>query len=239
MLAARFDLGPRARKSKAALLVELEAMLRRRHLAGDITVLVVDEAQSLPIDLLEEIRLLANIETNDDKLLPLILAGQPKLSAALEDPLFSQLKQRVALWCELRPLTLEETVGYMLGRIRSAGGIATDVFTADAVTLIHTAAKGVPRTINVLADNALLTGLAAETRPVTSQIVQDVCRDFRISQPHRSAPAAEATPAHTANTVFPAERRSVAGEKAPGDAPVARAQPERPMFSSVSRRYFS
>jgi general secretion pathway protein A len=238
MLAARFDLGPRARKSKAALLVELETLLRRRHLTGDITVLVVDEAQSLPMDLLEEIRLLANIETNDDKLLPVILAGQPKLAVALEDPSFSQLKQRIALWCELRPLTLEETVRYMFGRIRSAGGIATDVFTADAVTRIHTAAKGVPRIINVLADNALLTALAADTRPVTSQIVQDVCGDFRILQPHRSGP--ETTSGRSANDAFSAERL-FASEKARGDAPAAhsRTQPDRPMFASVSRRYFS
>ncbi|PWT85090.1 MAG: hypothetical protein C5B57_03620 [Blastocatellia bacterium] len=180
MLAAQFDLSARARDSKAVLLIELEALLRGRHDANEPTVLIVDEAQSLPLDLLEEIRLLANIETNHQKLLSVILAGQPALGMSLEDPAVSQLKQRVALWCELRSLTLQETSAYMLSRIQSAGGIASNAFTATAVKLIHAASRGLPRVINVLADNALLTGLAVSTRPVTSRIVADVCHDFRI-----------------------------------------------------------
>jgi general secretion pathway protein A len=182
MLAAQFDLSQQARLSKAALLLELEALLRCRHQAKETTVLVVDEAQSLPLSLLEEIRLLANIETDDEKLLCVVLAGQPELARRLDDPLLSQLKQRIALWCELRPLTLEETAGYMLSRIRCAGGVAAQVFTGEAVTLIHEAAKGIPRIINVLADNALMTGFAVQQRPVTSQIVHDVCRDVHIRQ---------------------------------------------------------
>lgn len=196
MLAAQFDLSQQARVSKTALLLELEALLRCRHQAKETTVLIVDEAQSLSASLLEEIRLLVNIETDDERLLCVVLAGQPALARQLEAPAFSQLKQRVSLWCELRPLTLQETASYMLTRIQCAGGVAGHVFTSDAVTLIHAAAKGIPRIINVIADNALMTGLATEQRPVTSQIVHNVCRDFHIGQPADAfqTPEADARP---------------------------------------------
>jgi type II secretory pathway predicted ATPase ExeA len=108
MLAWRFDLSDRARESKTALLLELEEVLKRRADAGESTVLLIDEAQSLPRDILEEIRLLANIETNERKLLSVIMAGQPEVTSLLNDESLRQLKQRVALRCELRPLTLQE-----------------------------------------------------------------------------------------------------------------------------------
>jgi general secretion pathway protein A len=95
------------------------------------------------------------------------------------------LKQRIAMWCELRPLTLGETAMYLLGRIRAANGDPQQVFTLEAVTLIHEASSGIPRIINVIADNALVAGCAAEQRPVGAQIVGEVCRDFRIRQHER------------------------------------------------------
>src|SRR5262245_46317303 len=104
MLASRFDLGDDAKESKTLMLERLERVLRERRAEGQITALVVDEAQSLSDELLEEIRLLANIETPDQKLLPLVLAGQPELSDRLEQPELRQLKQRVALRCEVAPL---------------------------------------------------------------------------------------------------------------------------------------
>lgn len=178
MLAAQFGLGAQARASKATLLLELETLLRHRHANGETTVLIVDEAQSLSYELLEEIRLLANIETDEGKLLSLVIAGQPELAPRLNDPNLRQLKQRVALRCELKPLTLSETLGYIAGRIRAAGGVAAQIFTREAVTLIFEQSRGIPRSINVLADNALVAGFALEQRPVDSQIVREVCRDF-------------------------------------------------------------
>ena len=103
-LASAFGLSKRARQSKAVLLAELESLLRKRRDADETSVLIVDEAQSLPVPLIEEIRLLANIETNDCKLLSLILAGQPELADRLNEQALRQLKQRVALRCDLRPL---------------------------------------------------------------------------------------------------------------------------------------
>src|SRR5262245_7789621 len=112
MLAMRFGLSDHARRSKTAMLIELEALLRNRRLHGEISLLIVDEAQSLPLELLEEIRLLANIESDDDKLMSVILAAQPELAFRLNNQELRQLKQRIALRCELRALTLPETVTY-------------------------------------------------------------------------------------------------------------------------------
>ena len=180
MLAARFGLSEEATGSKATMLLELEALLRHRRDQGETSVLVVDEAQSLPLDLLEEVRLLANIETDEVKLLSVIIAGQPELASRLNDPALRQLKQRIALRCQLRALTPLEGAGYVAGRILVAGGVGAQVFTREAVALIHQRARGIPRTINVIADNALVGGFAAGQRPVTTQIVREVCSDFDI-----------------------------------------------------------
>jgi general secretion pathway protein A len=180
MLASRFGLSDEASQSKAAMLIELEALLRARRASGESSVLVVDEAQSLPAELLEEIRLLANIETNDEKLMSLIIAGQPELADRLNDQSLRQLKQRVALRCELQPLSAQETAGYIAGRIRAAGGTGARVFTREAVALIHERSNGIPRTISVIADNALVGGLAVGQRPVSSDLVREICRDFDL-----------------------------------------------------------
>ena len=178
MLAHHLGLSDKAAASKAVLLTELEELLRRRHASGEVTVLIVDEAQSLPLELLEEVRLLANIETNDEKLVCVIMAGQPELATRLNESALRQLKQRVALRCELRPLTLHETAADLAGRIKEAGGQGARVFTREAVTLMHERSGGVPRTLNVIADNALVTAFAANRRPVASDTIIEVCRDF-------------------------------------------------------------
>ena len=189
MLAARFELSDEARRSKTALLLEMESLLQKRYETREATVLIVDEAQSLSTELLEEIRLLANIETNDEKLLTLVIAGQPELGSKLDDPSLRQLKQRIALRCELRPLTLHETLVYLAGRIRAAGGVTSRIFTREAATLLHQTAAGIPRTINVLADNALLAAFARQQSPVTSQIVTEIVQDFRIDSGNGSGTA--------------------------------------------------
>jgi general secretion pathway protein A len=177
-LAAHFGLSAAASRSKAAMLLELERMLLARRDRGEATALVVDEAQSLPLELLEEIRLLANLETNLEKLMTVIIAGQPELADRLNEYQLRQLKQRIALRCELRPLSAMETAAYLAGRIRVAGGAGAQVFTREAVLRIHEHSEGIPRMVSVIADNALLGGFAAGKRPVGSDIVRDICRDF-------------------------------------------------------------
>jgi general secretion pathway protein A len=183
-LAASYGLSASARASKTALLQELSRMLAERHAAGLLTGLVIDEAQSLPVELLEEVRLLANIETATDKLLPLVLAGQPELADRLNQPSLRQLKQRVALRCELQALDGRETAEYIASRIRIAGGNSALVFTRQAVDCIFEHSKGIPRLISVLCDNAMISGFAADRRPINREIVADVCRDFDINGVH-------------------------------------------------------
>jgi general secretion pathway protein A len=179
-LASRFELGENAEKSKATLLGSLESVIRSRQSRREITALVVDEAQALPDEILEEIRLLANLETPTSKLLPVVLAGQPELAARLNEPGLRQLKQRIALRCELKPLDLADTAAYIASRIRTAGGDPANIFTREAVTLIHEYSHGLPRTISVMCDNTLMSGFALDQRPVDGDIVREVCRDFDL-----------------------------------------------------------
>jgi len=179
-LAHHFALSRRAAASKAVMLLELESRLLAQRERGEATALVVDEAQRLPAELLEELRLLSNIETNEQKLLPIIIAGQPELAERLEQSDLRQFKQRIALRCELAALNLRESVAYLAGRIRAAGGIGGQVFTKEAVCLLHEKSGGLPRLINVVADNCLLGGLAAGQKPVGAAIVEEVCRDLRL-----------------------------------------------------------
>lgn len=194
MIARQVGLSEEAGHSKTALLGELEPYLLQRRAEGQIIALVVDEAQSLGYPLLEEIRLLANVESDSQKLMPLVLAGQPELATRLNDPSLRQLKQRVALRCSVDPLILSETGAYISARIRGAGGVAAQLFTREAVVMIHERSRGVPRTINVICDNALLTGMALERRPVSKDVVAEVCRDFDL---RRSAEAPSSFPGAT------------------------------------------
>jgi general secretion pathway protein A len=182
ILATRFGLTAQAGRSKAALLGELEAALHKRRSLGETTALVIDEAQSLSSDILEEIRLLANIETPTEKLLPLVLAGQPELAVRLEDPNLRQLKQRVALRCEIRPFEVSETAAYIMTRIRTAGGEPSRLFTRQAVMVIHEHSRGIPRTISVMCDNALVSGFALGRQPVDREILLEVSKDFHLGE---------------------------------------------------------
>jgi general secretion pathway protein A len=184
-LATSFGLSADAAASKTVFLRELEAMLLAQHNAGRLTALIVDEAQSLPHELLEEIRLLANLETTTVKLLSVVLCGQPELADRLNEPALRQLKQRVALRCELKPFDLRETAGYIAKRIRIAGGDSASLFTRGAVESIQRGSRGIARTISVVCDNSLVHGLALQRRPVDADIVEEVCQDFDLQ---RSAP---------------------------------------------------
>ena len=196
-LAYGFQLSAEAAQSKTALLIEVERRLLEWRERGVVAALFIDEAQSLSYELLEEIRLLANIETPTQKLLSVVLAGQPELADRLNEKSLRQLKQRVALRCELAALTLNETASYIAARIRVAGGDAPRVFSRDAVSLIHECSRGIPRTISVICDNALVTAFALQRRPVGPDVVVEVCLDFDFSgDDGRSAVDLVEEPAH-------------------------------------------
>ena len=181
-LARAFGLGDDAARSKVDMLSQLTAKLARYHAADTTTVLIVDEAQSLPHDLLEEIRLLANIETSTAKLLQVVLLGQPELADRLNDPSLRQLKQRVAIRAQLTPLDLRASSSFIAGRLRVAGGQPAAIFTPAAVEAIFGYSGGVPRTINVICDNALLAGFALDSRPIGPGVIDEVARDFDLTR---------------------------------------------------------
>ena len=233
-LARAFDLSPHARHSKTAMLAELEQSLRRRQDEGVTTALVIDEAQCLSMGLLEEVRLLSNIETPGQKLLPLVLAGQPELADHLNLPSLVQLKQRVALRCTLGLLNAPETAAYVTGRLKIAGADGREIFTRDALAVIHQRSGGVPRTISVICDNALVGGFASGTQTIGADLIREVCNDFDLRVP--SAPRADGTrtPATAARTLAPA----VPALATPGKP--ASADRANGMFADVGkRRWFS
>jgi general secretion pathway protein A len=188
-LTVSYGLKPEAASSKTRFLTELTSFVMARNARGQTTGLLIDEAQSLSAELLEEVRLLVNIETPTEKVFQVILAGQPELAARLNEPGLRQIKQRVALRCTLSPLDVRDAAAYVAGRIRVAGGVAAQVFTREAVMAVHDHSGGIPRVISVICDNALLAAFAAGRRPVTREMVLDVCRDFDIRQAFDGAPA--------------------------------------------------
>ena len=242
MLAIRFGLSAQAGRSKTALLQELEASLRERRARGQITALVVDEAQSLSAELLEEIRLFANSETTTEKLLPVVLAGQPELRERLNEEGLRQMKQRVTLRCELRPLNEQETATYIAQRIRIAGGEAARLFTREAVLLIHQYSSGIPRTISVICDNALVTALGLGKRRVDSQVVLEVARDFDLGESRSrdfhlvpssgDADAVETERVPTGDTTAVLVRGQASEEPAPHDDAESVVEQERQMFAA-------
>lgn len=210
-MTAQLGLPEEVAASKTKFLTAVTALLQKRASTGNITALVIDEAHSLPNELLEEIRLLANIERPDQKLLTVVLVGQPELAGRLNEPGLRQLKQRVALRCELVPLTLRETAAYIAKRISLAGGDSAQVFTREAVLAVHEYSGGIPRLINVLCDNALVSAFARDERQVARQVVEEVARDFDL-QPHVAAGEGGTTDASASRP----DQRSVATSVRPG-----------------------
>jgi type II secretory pathway predicted ATPase ExeA len=236
-LASAFRLSEEARRSKAALVSELDTLLRGRRDAGVRVALVVDEAQCLPLELLEEIRLLGNIETDEEKLLCIVLAGQPELRAKLNDGALRQLKQRVALRCELQPFSLPQTASYIAARIKFAGG-SRPPFTREALMLIHRHAQGIPRTINVICDNALISAFAADHTMVGEDMIREVVRDLDLNGSSRPAVeshgAAAATPPATPGA---SDSPSPDGPAQPGsDQKGHKAREDAPLFSMFTPR---
>jgi len=179
------DLGlPHAGRTKAEMLLDLNRFLIQRHARGLITALVVDEAQALRRELLEEIRLLTNLETSQQKLLQIVLMGQPELEMILDSQELRQLKQRVALRCQLQPLDAGQTHSYILSRLERAGAApAPSIFSTQALEKVYEYSRGIPRVINTLCENAMVNAFSREQRPVAADVVTEVAVDFRLTAP--------------------------------------------------------
>jgi len=179
-----YDLDLRCnRLSKTEVLLSLNNMLLERANVARTTVLIVDEAHNLEWDVLEEIRLLGNLENRKGKLLQIVLAGQQELDRKLDAPEFRQLKQRISLRCALRGFDLGETVAYVNSRMARAGLNGQTVIPPPLLEEIHYRAQGIPRVINAICDNLLLTAFAMESRVATLGMLDEVTSDMRLEYP--------------------------------------------------------
>ena len=173
------------RTSKTEVLFALNTLLIQQMKEGRTTVLIVDEAHNLDWEVLEEIRLLGNLENRKGKLLQIVLAGQPEFDRKLDAPNLRQLKQRIVLRYNLKPFSLEETAEYIDSRLIKVGFTGQTVFPDALVTEIHTRSRGIPRIINGICDNLLLTAFAMESRVCTQKMLDEVSDDMRLEWPGR------------------------------------------------------
>ena len=195
-IASDFGL-PASGKNKSEILFDLSNYVIDRGSRKLTTVLVVDEAHHLSADILEEIRLLTNLETTQEKLLQVLLVGQPELNDKLDSAELRQLKQRIAHRSQLAPLDLNETRGYIERRLQLAGSSSNGslLFPPDTIAAVYRHSRGIPRLINTICENALITAYARQRRSVTPEIIEDIAADLRLnlkaSQPSRMENAGE------------------------------------------------
>jgi type II secretory pathway predicted ATPase ExeA len=168
---------------KSQVLLQLNQWLLERYRGGETAVLIVDEAQNLSPEVLEEIRLLTNLETATEKLLQIVLSGQPELEQILRQPALRQLRQRITLRCKTVPLSLEDAHGYISERLRIAGANGEPIFGGDAIEAIFRYSSGIPRVMNLLCEHSLITAFAEGKRPVSPEIIDTVAREFDLDRP--------------------------------------------------------
>lgn len=189
---AEFEIACESR-SKSQQLMRLNHWLLERHEAGETAVLIIDEAQNLTYPVMEEIRLLTNLETSTDKLLQIVLSGQQELDEKLKLPQLRQLRQRISVRCTTSPLTNEQTHEYVAERLRIAGANGQPIFSAKAIDVIHKYSHGIPRVINLLCEHALTGAYVEEQRPIEPPLVEEVAREFQLDEIAPVAPPGSLT----------------------------------------------
>ncbi len=167
-------------QAKSQILLRLYNWLLDRYRAGETAVLIVDEAQNLSDEVLEEIRMLTNLETFTEKLLQIVLVGQPELEQKLKRPQLRQLRQRLTLRAKTHPLTLEETRAYVQQRLRIAGSNGQQIFEPEAVANVHRYASGIPRVINLICEHCLVSAFVDQQKLIGPAVVDAVARDFDL-----------------------------------------------------------
>jgi general secretion pathway protein A len=178
--------GRLARVTKAELIETLNEFLLSLQSLGAQALLIVDEAQNLPMQVLEQIRILSNLETAKEKLLQIVLVGQSNLKDLLRRPELRQLDQRVAIRYDLKPLTAEETSAYVQHRLSVAGGGAAVTFAPRALARVHRYTGGIPRLINLLCDRSLLAAYAIHATRVSPQFVDEAAESLELERPRRT-----------------------------------------------------
>ena len=178
------DLGlTESSQDRLTLITKLNNYLLEQLKKDHVVAILIDEAQDLSDDLLEEIRLLSNLETDSGRLIQIVLMGQPELEQRLEQPHLRQLKQRIALRCRLTPLPKNEVGPYIKYRLKTAGYQGKEIFEAKAVEKISLNSQGIPRIVNVICDNALLIAYASSKKKVSAEMVEEVARDLQLTAP--------------------------------------------------------
>jgi general secretion pathway protein A len=196
---ADFEIPCKSRE-KSQVLLTLNHWLLERYRAGGTAVVVVDEAQNLSFEVLEEIRLLTNLETSTEKLLQIVLSGQPELEDKLRLPQLRQLRQRFTLRCRTSPLSPEETFDYVADRLRRAGANGDPIFSKDAVQLVHAYSQGIPRLVNLLCEHSLIGAYVEHLRPIPARVVEEVAQEFELDDSQRTSGLAPSESERTANT---------------------------------------
>jgi len=177
--------------SKSQQLLKLNHWLLDRYRAGETVVLILDEAQNLTYPVLEEVRLLTNLETSTDKLLQIVLSGQPELEDKLKLPELRQLRQRIMLRCKTAPLTKEQTHDYILKRLTIAGADDQPIFSREAMDTVHLYSLGIPRVVNLLCEHSLVNGYVEQQKPIKPKTVEDVAREFQLDEVEPIAPVGD------------------------------------------------
>ena len=177
-------------RSKSHQLMKLNQWLLDRFRAGETVVLIIDEAQNLTFPVLEEVRMLTNLETSTEKLLQIVLSGQPELEEKLKLPQLRQLRQRIMLRCKTGPLSKQQTHDYVIQRLKIAGAAdnGQPIFSTRALETVYLYSLGIPRVINLLCEHSLINGYANQKRPIESEIVEGVAHEFQLDEVEPIAP---------------------------------------------------
>jgi type II secretory pathway predicted ATPase ExeA len=202
-----FGIAPEHR-TKSGMLIQLNRWLIERFRHHETCVIVVDEAQNLSMELLEEIRLLTNLETSSEKLVQIVLSGQPELEEKLRQPALRQLRQRIALWSRTQAITADQTSEYIAQRLLIAGS-SEPIFSPEAVQAIHRASRGIPRIINLICEHSLIIGYVDQLRVIPAAVIANVARDLDLeTQPFVLSTASQSG--------FSSGSRAVAPQLIPG-----------------------
>lgn len=186
-------------RTKTEMLSDLTDFLIVQYASGGRSMLIIDEAQNLSADLLEEIRLLSNLETDKSKLLQIILVGQPELLKTLGRPELRQLRQRISISCQINPISKEETAEYIFHRLEVAGNRNAVEFSGSSIESIHAFSRGIPRLINIACDFLLLSAFAEESRVITEELVKEVLGEIEMTHGYWHDEAPDNHPAMSAS----------------------------------------
>lgn len=203
-------------KDKVMLIKDLNDFLIDRYSKGYYSTLIIDEAQNLSVELLEEIRMLSNLETEDAKLLQIVLSGQPELRKSLLRPELRQLRQRISISCHIKPMNCEETEHYIYHRLETAGNKNAVTFADGVIRTIHDFSRGIPRLINIVCDLLMMSAYVDETRDVSIQMAGEIVHELDMENRYWKEETPDEPESRHTNTAGTSLERMEGGEMSYG-----------------------